>query len=251
MIRFLLLVSLVWVSLPTPTWAQLSQAVQQFDEAVRLHNEGRYRTAIVEYERILELGYVTGPLYYNIGNAHFRVDEYGQALRHWEKARRLMGSTPELEHNIEIVRARIGTPFSSIPDPPWVTWWQRLVVPLGTGPYLGLGLILYLLAALLYGSRIWAQKQSATQRRLRLGALALGIMMLLVAIGVSASENRSSQGVVISRTAKLSEELGAQGTLDVPEGVVVKLVGQESTHYKVVLPDGREGYLPEGVVGAI
>ena len=193
----------------------------------------------------------TGPLHYNTGNAYYRIDQYGQALRHWEKARRIMGSGPELDHNIEIIKARIGTPFSVVPDPFWVTWWRTLIVPLGPFFYLSAGLILYFVAALLFGMRIWYRRQGAMLRRVRVGSVILSLLLLATALGISRSGSLISQAVVITDSAKLSEELGVEGRIDVPEGVIVSILAHEETHYKVRIPNGLEGFIPARAVGEI
>ena len=40
---------------------------QEFAKANYYYNESRYDTAVVIYERIMEEGYVSAPLLYNIG----------------------------------------------------------------------------------------------------------------------------------------------------------------------------------------
>ncbi len=243
-------VSTAWIG-TTAARGQLPEAVQRFDEATQLYTAGNYRDAIAAYEEIPGMGYASGALYYNAGIAYFRVDEYGQALRYWEKARRLMDDDPALLHNIEIVHARIGKPFSSVPPPFWVTWWERAVIPLGVVPFLAMGLLLYLAASALFGVRIWAGTRSHWQRRARVGSATLSLVLLVLAFGVSASDTSIAEGVVIDRSAKLSETLGGAGTLDVPEGVLVRISSHEGTHFKVKLPNGIEGYLPADAVGTI
>ena len=231
--------------------AQLPTAIQRFDEATHHYAQGEYREAIRGYEDVMALGYATGALFYNTGNAYFRVDEYGQALRYWEKARRLMGDDPALVHNIEIVRARIGTPFSSVPPPFWVAWWERIVMPVGAMLYLVLGILLYFIAAVLFAKRIWTGTRSAWPRRARVGSLVLGAALLCAAFGVSAGEVTVRSGVVVTRSVELAETPGSIGTVDVPEGVVVSISGHADDHYRIKLPNGTVGYLPDAAVGEI
>ena len=250
LIRLFACAAVAWTSADL-AHSQLREAVQRFDEATEHYAAGNYRDAVAAFEDVLAAGYATGAVYYNAGNAYFRIDEYGQALRHWQKARRVMGDDPALVHNMDIVRARIGAPFSSVPPPFWVIWWQRVVVPIGTLSYLVLGLLLYVAAAVLYGIRIWTNTRSAWQRRARLGSLVLGLMLLMAAFGTSASRTSVTAGVVIAKSAKLADTLGDPGALDVPEGVLVGILGRESTHFRVKLPNGVVGYLPEMSVGEI
>ena len=234
-----------------PVHGQLAVAVQRFDEAAQHYAAGNYREAVLAYEAVLAAGHVSGAAYYNTGNAYFRLDAYGQALRYWEKARRLLGDDPALLHNIDIVQARIGTPFSSVPPPFWVNWWHRVVLPPGARLYLVLGLLCYLAAAALFSVRIWTQSRSAWQRRARAASLAMAVALLVAAFGVSADEARSAQGVVITGSARLTDTQGGPETVEVPEGVMVSLLSREGPHYQVRLPNGVTGYLPEDTVGEV
>ena len=229
--------------------AQLLGSVQRFDEAAALYQQGEYRQAALAYEEVLATGYVTGALYFNMGNAYFRLDEYGQALRYWKKAGRLMGDTSALTHNIALVESLIESPFSSVPPPFWVAWWNRIVVPLGMLPYLIPGLLLYCIAVILFGILIRTRTRSAWQRRSRFAAATLGALLLLTAAGVSATETGTAQGVVLTdSTLEVPDE---EETVDVPEGVVVSLLGRDESYVQVSLPNGITGQLPIGVVGDI
>ena len=52
-------------------------AKSDFAEAVRLYNT------------VLDAGYQSADLYYNLGNAHFRMEDYGLAILNYERALRL------------------------------------------------------------------------------------------------------------------------------------------------------------------
>ncbi len=231
--------------------AQLPAAVQSFDAADQLYIDGHYLRAAAAYDSVLTTGYATGALYFNAGNAYYRIDQYGQARRYWEKARRHLGNIPALEHNIALLEANIGTPYSSVPPPFWMTWWEELVMPLGPMPFLVLGLMLYGIASALYLRHIWMPSASAWQRRLRVVSGLLGVLLLAVAVGVSATDARISRGVVIEGSATLADTLGALGVQGVPEGVVVSILERVGTHYLIRLPNGIEGYLPAHAVGEI
>ena len=59
--------------------AQLSEAARAFDAGNQHYAEGAYQKALATYERALENGYTGGALYYNMGNAYYRLDELGRS----------------------------------------------------------------------------------------------------------------------------------------------------------------------------
>ena len=53
------------------------------------YEQGQYQRAIEKYEQIVPL-FRNGIVYYNLGNAYFRLEERGKAIVNYERAKRLM-----------------------------------------------------------------------------------------------------------------------------------------------------------------
>ncbi|HSG29847.1 MAG TPA: tetratricopeptide repeat protein [Candidatus Krumholzibacterium sp.] len=66
-----------------------------------------YRRAILNFEHIVSEGGVrNGKLYYNIGNAWFRLDDLGRAILNYKRARMLRPNDQNLVQNLEYARSR-------------------------------------------------------------------------------------------------------------------------------------------------
>ena len=233
------------------TRAQIADAARVFDTGNAEFARGAYAEALADYHQALESGYTSGALYHNMGSAYFRLDELGQAVRYYEKARRLLGDDPQLMHNVAIVQTRVSSPFSQLPPPFWRTWWMRVFVSQGSHAFLWAGAVLYLLAAILYGHRIWTQIRNAWHRRARAAALIVGSLLLLASIGVSAESARSPRAAIIAPGVMLSELPGGAGSLAIPQGVVVDLLESVNGSVEVRLPNGVRGYVDGAALGGI
>lgn len=77
----------------------------QFLKARHLYSEGKYQESVTLYESILNSGVSSGPLYYNLGNAYFKLNQPGRALLNYERARRLMPQDEDLLANLSFVRS--------------------------------------------------------------------------------------------------------------------------------------------------
>ena len=79
--------------------------------AIVAYNEGDFKVAIGllerEIKRIQQEGKASAHLYYNLGNAYFRVQELGLARLNYERAALLAPSDRDIQHNIEYVTTRI------------------------------------------------------------------------------------------------------------------------------------------------
>ena len=233
------------------TSAQTFEATQLFDAGNADFTRGAYAEALVNYHRVLSTGFTSGTLYHNMGSAYFRLDEVGQAIRYYEKARHLLGDDPQLMHNLAIVQARVSSPFSQLAPLFWQTWWRQLFVRQGWKGFFWMGAVLYLLAAFLYGHRIWTRRRSAWHRRVRAATLLTSILLLLIGIGISSERARTSKAAIIESGVQISEISDTTGTLAVPEGVVVDVLGKVDESVEIRLPNGVRGYVSKDVLGAI
>jgi len=245
---------LVLTTLLVPTaYAQLPEAVQAFDEGNQHYAEGAYQEALASYEQAIAQGYDGGALYYNMGNAYYRLDELGQAIRHYEKARRFIPDDPQLLHNLEIIRAQINAPFSTLPTPFWVTWWKRYVVRTGPTVFFIAGLLFYVVAASLFGQRIWTGTRNPWHRRALSTSLILGLLLLGTAFGASLDHSLDRQAVVIAGQTALraAPQEAAPSDLTIREGVLLDVLDQQDGWLEVRLPNGVTGWVPAETAGDI
>ena len=71
------------------------------------YSEEKFEEAIVEYEKVLSMGYESGPLYYNLGNAYFKHGELGRAILNYLRASRLMPQEADLKANLNYARSLV------------------------------------------------------------------------------------------------------------------------------------------------
>ncbi len=225
--------------------AQVSEAARHFDQGNQHYEQGAYQNALAAYEQALASGYTGGALYYNMGNAYYRLDELGQAIRHYEKARRFVPDDPQLLHNLEIARSRINAPFSTLPTPIWVRWWKRYVVGTGALGFFIVGLVFYGIAAVLIGHRIWTGTRNPWHRRALSASLILGLLLLSTALAASLDRTLDREAVVIidQVTLRNAPQNDAPSELDLHEGVLLDVLGQEDGWIEVRLPNGVTGWI--------
>jgi len=80
-------------------WA--STLEYNFEQGNQLYIDGNYSGAVEEYEKILQAGYESPQLYYNLGNAYFRDGQLGLAIANYTRARRLSPRDDDIRANLE------------------------------------------------------------------------------------------------------------------------------------------------------
>ena len=76
-----------------------------FDMANEEYKDGSYENAITLYEGLLSSpGIKAADIHYNIGNAAFKLDNYGGAISSYRRALRLAPRNQDIVANLEFVR---------------------------------------------------------------------------------------------------------------------------------------------------
>lgn len=93
--------------------------VQTLQEARAAFDAGEYGEALAHYRLLLDAGWVSAGLYYNLGCAAYRAGEPGWAVAYFEEARRLSPRDGDIRHNLRQVRGRLQ---DRLPDqrPSWL-----------------------------------------------------------------------------------------------------------------------------------
>jgi tetratricopeptide (TPR) repeat protein len=108
----------LWASLPASAYiltsaqqlVQLEQANRAFEQALTSPApeaaQGYYRQAIAGYEQLIAAGIHNAKLYYNLGNAYFRLNDLGRAILHYRRGLRLEPGNRQLQANVSYARSR-------------------------------------------------------------------------------------------------------------------------------------------------
>jgi tetratricopeptide (TPR) repeat protein len=81
-----------------------AQADADFAKANQAYAQGRFREAIDGYENLVRSGQWSANLFYDLGNAYFRTNDFGRAILNYERALALERRHPEATANMQIAR---------------------------------------------------------------------------------------------------------------------------------------------------
>jgi tetratricopeptide (TPR) repeat protein len=219
-----------------------------FEEGNQRYQDGDYAGALERYQDIMESGYESGELYYNIGNAYFKLGDLGRAIVNYERARRLMPGDGDVRANLELARSLTADEITPLPGF-WllraVRWWVHavprsalvLIVALG---YLGAGIALMV--------AILSRRPALTTWAVRTAA-ALGVLVLVFGINLAVIElgiGQSTDAVVLADEASVQSAPSDDRALQVftiHEGTTVRVDQRSGDWWEIVLADGKVGWV--------
>ena len=223
----------------------LETVLSSFREGNQRYEAGDYTGALEAYRQVLASDYESAALYYNMGNAHYRLDELGQAVRYYERARRLMPGQARIQHNLNQVKNRTVDSFAERSASSWERWWRRAVVEVGQLGFFAGGLLFCFLAAGLICYGIWVGRSSSWLRGAIGGAGGLAALLLVAAFGASLEPTLRRQAVVTAEETPLRSRAQSSAASEqaVHEGLLLEVLRTDGGWTQVRLPDGKTGWL--------
>lgn len=238
-----------------PVVAAAGELEDRFATANRMYEEGRFAQAASEYEAILQYGLENENLYYNLGNAYFKMADLGPALLNFERAHRLAPGDREIRENLDFARSLLYDRME-IPAPPFpfdVLIRVRRSVSLDTETILFV--VLYLIAAGFLSAYLLNEGRSSP--KLPLYGLAISLL-LCTGVGVSLGAHihalRTRQFVIIlSDAVDVRSGPGPNQTVlfTVHEGLKAEIRTERGDWLQVSLPNGWNGWIPRASAGII
>lgn len=213
-----------------------------------------YEAAIDHYETVIRYGVRDWRVEYNLGNAYFKTDRLGEAILHYERAKRLHPTDPELRANLALARSRCRDrvePAETIPPVRWIIGLQERLGP-DRQAIAGL-ILLWGLAALV--ARASSRAGGWTPAT---GWATAAVVLALVLVSTSwAVSHRRLHGVreavILAEVVEVRAGPGETNAalFTVHEGLTVEVRSRRPEWVQVSLPNGLSGWVPRGQVGLV
>ncbi|MBE9485330.1 MAG: tetratricopeptide repeat protein [Bacteroidetes bacterium] len=90
------------------------------------YNSEMYTEAISNYEAVLDQGFESAQLYYNLGNAYFNINMLPAAILNYERAKVLAPADADIDFNLNIANSMIPDKIEPVPEIFYIRWWKSL-----------------------------------------------------------------------------------------------------------------------------
>jgi tetratricopeptide (TPR) repeat protein len=200
MIRFFQFVT-VLAAFMASFHARADDVAATFENANKSYNEGKYADAAAAYGKLIAAGRVSEALYFNRGNAFFKMGQLGRAIAAYRQAEFLAPRDRELRGNLQFARTRAsgGSPYRA---DRWTGWMTRLGANEWTILTAALIWVLFILLAL--GQ--WRSELNPALRK------------YMIAAGAAAAAAGICLGIVLSNNVFTQSAIVVAGEADVRNG---------------------------------
>ena len=209
--------------------------------------KGNYEATINIFESIVEKGFEGKSLYYNLGNAYFRVGKLGLAILYYEKAKKLAPSDEDINYNLAFANSKIVDKIETLPRFFIFDWWENLLALLSVSGWTYLSYFFYLLTLISIACYYFARSLK-TQRIFFYGGIAVLFLLVISTLLLVVNYNREVNvryAVITNQEAvtKFSPDQNSKDAFIVHEGLKVKAEDTLNDWTKIKLIDGKVGWV--------
>ncbi len=221
----------------------------QLASANATYQNNEYASAIQQYEAILQNGYHSEALYYNLGNSYYRTKDFARAVLNYERALLIDPNDADTRHNLHVLRAQLPDDIQALPAFFLSRWWNSIGAWFSTNYWAMIAVVLLWLG--LAGLTLWLLGNVRLYKKIGfiggVSLLLLSILAFMLANTRNVAIQNSQRAIVMEKEVVLRSAPDAQSkaVFDLHAGATVRLLDQIGAWHKVALQNGEQGWLPD------
>lgn len=238
----------------------LAMAVSAFAQtkadADNLYKAEKYTEAAAAYEKLLKGDQISANLYYNLGNAYYKLDNIPLAVLNYERAYLLNPGDGDIRANLNLARTKTVDKVTPPSEMFFVTWWHSLLNCMSCYSWCMFAVVCF--ALMLIGVLLYMFAPQLIVRKIGVyGALVLFVAVVVANIAAySQNEAFSERNTAIvlapAITVKSSPNNSSTDLFIIHEGSKVEILDSTMKEwYEVKFEEGKQGWISKSAVEII
>ena len=211
------------------------------------YENGNYRQAVRDYEELLKKD-ASPELYYNLGNAYYRLDNITSAVLSYERALRLKPNDKDIWHNLEMANDKTIDKITPENRMFFLKWYNSLSMMFGMDGWAWCSIVMIALSLLSFLVYLFAERNSMCSmgKYCSVIFILLFIFSLIFAFRQQDRINSRDEAIISAPSTVVKEtpnENGKEKFL-LHEGTKVKIIDSGMSEWKEIrIADGRTGWI--------
>lgn len=126
-------------------------------EASENYNKGKFQESIMIYDSLLNSGFYSTSLYYNLGMSYFKTSDFGNAMLYFEKALKYDPKNKDIQQNIYLTKRKIDSEIVELPVFFLKRWWHNIIGTFSLGIWTFFSILFMLIIVISIGL-LWFNK---------------------------------------------------------------------------------------------
>lgn len=230
----------------------LGQNLNHFEEGNKAYNEGEYQAAINSYEKILENGETSAEVYFNLGNAHYKLNNIAPSVYYYEKALQLNPNDKDIRDNLAFAQNMVLDDIEEEESTGLAGLWRDSVSVLGYNQWAWLAVTCSILFAVLFLVYYFSRKTFLKRLFFTLSMVLIFFSVLSVVFAFQQKEYATGGQYAII----FSEEAGVRGEptlrgeeiFTLHEGTKIEVLETYQDWIRFELANGIQGWMDKNYI---
>lgn len=232
------------------------ESVLTKQEADSLYDKGLYAEAADTYEAIIANNGVSADLYYNLGNAYYKLDEIARSILNYERALLLNQGDEDIRANLALARGKTVDKVTPPSEMFFVSWWRDFANMVSVDTWAVVAVVSFVL--LLLGVAAYLFVEQIIVRKIGFYSAAL-FLLLTIVFNLAAMFQRDSimnrtTAIIMQPVVSVKSSPNDAGTdlFLIHTGSKVEILDDTMTDWaKIKLEEGKEGWVQTDVMAII
>ena len=218
-----------------------------FNNATDAYNGGDFEKAIGYYHTILEEGQHSAPLYFNLGNSYYKLNDIAQSIYYYEKALLLAPNDKEILNNLGFAQQMTLDAIATMPETSLSKIYKAITNMLSFDQWAYVAIAFVFLFVLLYILFYYAQY--ATRKRWAfigsLTSLFISILALSIAFVQYNDFKKDSPAIIFASEIGIQSEPNPNSNevFVLHAGTKVNVLEKLNDWQRIKLVDGKTGWV--------
>ncbi len=230
----------------------MAQSNALFEKANQAYNDGNYPEAISRYEEVLKNGEESAELYFNLGNAHYKLNHVAESIYNYEKALLLDPLDKVILNNLEFANNMVLDEIKEVPKSGLSNMITKTIGVFSSEGWSWvaiIGLVIFSILFLLYYFSI----ASKWKRSFFIGAFTIliaSLISLVFAFHLNNVSNNNQFAIVFAEEVSVRNEpnLRSEEVFTLHEGTKAKILNTYQEWVDIELANGAQGWMLKSAV---
>jgi len=225
----------------------IAQNETLFNEATAFYNEGDYEKAITNYHKIVENGEHSAAVYFNLGDAYYKLNQAAPSIYYYEKALLLAPGDVEIKSNLSFAQNMTLDAIEVLPETGFSKIYRGVIGFLSFEQWSYLAIALVLIFVFSYIAFYFFSY--ATKKRIAfitsMFAMVFAVLAVILAYLQFEELKSYNPAIVFADETVIQSEPNdrSQENFRLHEGTKVNVLDQLNDWKKIRIADGKTGWV--------
>lgn len=219
-----------------------------FEKGKELYKAENFQEAINNWSQIVDNGEHSADLYYNLGNAHYKLNNVGPSIYYYEKALMLEPNDSDVKNNLAFAKNATIDVIEPLPKTFFAKWYESLSGVLTYDGWALLAVLFAMLFVLLFLGYYFSFSEK--RKRLLFTSSIASVILLLGSLAIAFMTFNDCEAdkpaIIFAESTEIRSEpnMGSETAFTLHEGTKVQVIADDGDWLRIQLIDGKDGWIP-------